>query len=336
VTSRFVQRIAALAGTARWQQALARGQHYLDLARALDRPEEIKSASRPAPTPKLEARPSRLSVTAIEDWLRDPYTIYARYVLKLAPLDAVDTPPGARDRGTVIHGAIGDFTARFAAGQPADPLNELLALGEKRFAPLADYPEAKAFWWPRFQRIAHWFVQWDAERHAGLTALHAEIKGELKFAAGTRTFTLSAIADRIEHRKDGSYAIIDYKTGAGRSEKQVRTGLAPQLTLEAAILRAGGFKSITGGSVSEIAYVTLKGGEPAGKPGDITFREGTPDTQADHALARLKDLAAKFEIETTPYLSLVHPMWTNHYGDYDHLARVKEWSLSGGGDEGEG
>jgi ATP-dependent helicase/nuclease subunit B len=27
-------------------------------------------------------------------------------------------------------------------------------------------------------------------------------------------------------------------------------------------------------------------------------------------------------------------MWRNHYGDYDHLARVKEWSLSGGNDEG--
>ena len=64
--------------------------------------------------------------------------------------------------------------------------------------------------------------------------------------------------------------------------------------------------------------MTLKGGEPPGKPSDITFKEGTPDTQADHALTRLKELAVKFEIETTPYLSLVHPMWTNHYGDYDH------------------
>jgi len=334
VTSRFVQRIAALVG-ARWDEVLTRGNNYLTLARALDHPAQVKSAERPTPKPKVEARPARLSVTAIEDWLRDPYTIYARTILRLAPLDPVDTPPGARDRGTVIHGAIGDYTELFAAKPPADPLKELLALGEKHFAALADYPEARAFWWPRFLRIAHWFAQWDGERRAGIKALHAEIRGELKFPVGQREFTLSAIADRIEQRQDGSYAILDYKTGAARTEKQVRTGLAPQLTLEAAILRGGGFKPIAAGSVSEIAYVTLKGGEPAGKPNDINFKDGTPDSQADHALAKLKELAARFEDAATPYLSLVHPMWKTHYGDYDHLARVKEWSATGGDDEGE-
>jgi ATP-dependent helicase/nuclease subunit B len=335
VTSRFVQRIEALAGKDRWMSVLTRGNNYLSLARALDAPVQVKPAGRPAPTPKVEARPSRLSVTAIEDWLRDPYTIYARYVLRLLPLDAVDTPPGGRDRGTVIHGVIGDFTAQFAAGLPGNPLKELLALGEKRFAPLVDYPEARAFWWPRFRRIAQWFTQWDSDRRGTIASVHAEIKGELKFPIGKREFTLSAIADRIEQRKDGSYAIIDYKTGAARTEKQVRTGLAPQLTLEAAILRAGKFGQLPPGSVSEIAYVTLKGGEPAGKPNEINFKDGTPDTQADHALAKLKALAEQFENAATPYLSLVHPMWRNHYGDYDHLARVKEWSLSGGENESE-
>ena len=335
VTSRFVQRIAALTGT-RWGGVLARGNRYLDLARALDHPAAVKSAERPAPKPKPEARPLRLSVTAIEDWLRDPYTIYARYILRLQPLDAVDTPPGVRDRGTVIHAAIGDYTKLFAQRPPPDPLKELLALGEQHFATLSDFPEARAFWWPRFLRIAQWFAQWDSARRASIATLHAEIRGELKFPVGKREFTLSAVADRIEQRKDGSYAIIDYKTGAPRTEKQVRTGLAPQLTLEAAILRGGGFQTVAAGSVSEIAYVTLKGGEPAGEPQEIKFKDGTPNSQADHALARLKELAARFVDEATPYLSLVHPMWKTHYGDYDHLARVKEWSATGGDDEGEG
>ena len=330
VTSRFVQRIAALAGKDRWQGVAERGEHYVALARALDAPKTVTPAKRPAPTPPVAARPTRLSVTAIEDWLRDPYTIYARYILRLQPLDEVDTPPGARDRGTVIHGAIGDYTRQFAAAPPADPLAKLLELGEARFRPLADYPEARAFWWPRYVRIAHWFAGWDLERRAGLAALHAEIRGEYKFPVGQREFMLSGIADRIERRSDGTYAIIDYKTGQARTEKQVRTGLAPQLTLEAAILHAGGFGTLAPGAVSEIAYITLRGGERPGEPAPITFKEGTPDEHAEHALTRLKALAAEFENPATPYYSLVHPMWKTHYGDYDHLARVKEWSLAGG------
>jgi ATP-dependent helicase/nuclease subunit B len=330
VTSRFVQRIAALVGKDDWKQVVQRGATYVALARALDEPAEVKPATRPAAKPPVAARPTRLSVTAVEDWLRDPYTIYARNILNLQPLDLVDTPPGARDRGTVIHGAIGDYTKAFAAAPPADAVAELIRLGEERFKPLADYPEAKAFWWPRYLRIARWFAHWDLSRRHGLGALHAEIRGELKFPVGQREFTLSGVADRIERRSDGSYAIIDYKTGQARTEKQVRTGLAPQLTLEAAILRASGFGNVAPGAVSEIAYITVRGGEPPGIPCRIDFRQGTPDEHAAHALTRLKALAADFENPDTPYYSLVHPMWKTHYGDYDHLARVKEWSLAGG------
>jgi ATP-dependent helicase/nuclease subunit B len=97
------------------------------------------------------------------------------------------------------------------------------------------------------------------------------------------------------------------------------------------MLRRGGFAGIpAGGSIAELIYVLLKGGDPAGEPKAITFREGTPDYQADRAMAKLQELAQQFDDENTPYRSLVHPMWRTHYGDYDHLARVKEWSSSGG------
>ena len=109
VPSRFVQRLAAVAGL-HWKQAVKRGDRYLAWARELDRPETIAPAPRPAPKPPRAARPQGLSVTEIEDWLRDPYTIYARHILRLKPLDAVDAEPGAAERGTFIHAAIGDFT----------------------------------------------------------------------------------------------------------------------------------------------------------------------------------------------------------------------------------
>ena len=67
---------------------------------------------KPEPKPPRAARPLRLSVTEIENWLRDPYTIYAKHILRLRELDPIDLPPGAADRGTIIHGAVGDFTKR--------------------------------------------------------------------------------------------------------------------------------------------------------------------------------------------------------------------------------
>jgi ATP-dependent helicase/nuclease subunit B len=329
-----VQRLAAVAGDAHWNAARARGEKYLHWARDLDHAGTVVPAKRPRPTPQREARPQQLSVTQVEDLLRDPYTIYARHILKLSPLDAVDTPPGARDRGMVIHGAIGDFTEFYAKGLPPDPLAALLTLGERHFATLQDYPEARAFWWPRFQRIAHWFVAWEAERRAGASELFAEVNAKLDIPLGDRTFRLTTRADRIERLADGRYAVLDYKTGATPTEKQVRTGLSPQLTLEGAILRAGAFPSIPNGiSLAEYVYVAVRGGDPAGEAKPIEFKEGDPNSHADDALARLIAILARFEDEETPYRSLVSPMWKTRYGDYDHLARVKEWSATGGVDD---
>ena len=225
VRSRFIQRLAAVAGETRWKEALTRGAIYADYARALDHPARISPAPRPQPAPPPEARPSQLSVTDIENWLRDPYTIYAKHVLRLFPLEAIDTPPGAADRGTFIHEAIGEFTKTFADALPADVAGELVVLGKKHFAPLEDYEEARAFWWTRFLRIAGWFAGWERERRAGATRIFAELSGKHAIPLGKAKFVLTARADRIERRADGSYAILDYKTGQPPTEPQVRSGL---------------------------------------------------------------------------------------------------------------
>jgi ATP-dependent helicase/nuclease subunit B len=338
VPSRFVQRLAAVAGNDRWEAALSRGARYVALARQVDESGAPNPAKRPAPVPPFEARPRQLSVTEIEDLLRDPYTIYARHVLKLAPLDVVDAAPGAAERGTVVHDAIGEFGKTYPGKLPDDPARVLTEIGRESFKPLSEYPEARAFWWPRFERIAEWFAGFERGRRAGLKKLDVEIGGRIEISFGNEAFTLTVRADRIECLADGRYAILDYKTGKPPTEPQVRAGLSPQLTLEAAILRRGGYEHIpAGGSVAELLYVRLSGGAEAGEEKPIKFGEGTPDTQADHALAELSKVLQQFADPVKPYYSLLHPMWVTHYGTYDHLARVQEWSLTGGAkDDGGG
>ena len=258
--------------------------------------------------------------------------------MRLNPLDPVDMPLSAADRGSAIHGALGEFTQTFSDVLPDDPVRALRDIGEKYFKPLMERPEARALWWPRFQRIAKWFADWEIVRRRDLDHIQAEIRGELPIPLDReRSFVLSARADRIERRNDGTFAILDYKTGQPPSGKQVRMGLSPQLTLEAAILRAGGFEGIpAGSSVSEIGDVRLPGNNPPGeqKPLELKIKQSDasqpPNDAADEARTKLEALIRAFESETQAYTSLNLSMWSNRYGSYDDLARIKEWSAAGG------
>ncbi|NGX97191.1 MAG: double-strand break repair protein AddB [Candidatus Afipia apatlaquensis] len=341
VASRFLHRLEAVAGADSWKDATDKGATYVRYANELDRPQHVMPAPRPEPKPDVALRPLRMSVTEIEDWLRDPYTIYAKRILRLTPLDPVDMPLTAADRGSAIHEALGEFTGRFATELPDDIADALRKIGDKHFAPLMERPEARALWWPRFLRIADWFSGWEARRRLDVSRVDAEIRGEIPIQLGNgRTFVLSARADRIEHRTDHTYAILDYKTGQPPSAKQVRLGLSPQLTLEGAILRKGGFETIpAGSSVSELVYVRLSGNNPPGKATVLELKVNKsdppqpPDDAADQALQKLEGLIRTFENKDTPYRSVVLPMWENRYGNYDDLARIKEWSAIGDGQE---
>ena len=317
------RRRSALGRRAHARRALSRAWPAHSTTRRRSKP-----AARAGADAAAAARPRALSVTEIEDWLRDPYTIYAKHILRLLPLDPVDTAPGARDRGTrdpCARSAIHP-TVRAGAARRADEGIDRARREAFRRA-WSIIPEARAFWWPRFR----------AHRRAGsrigtANAAPASPRCTPRSAArsvsrpATRDFTLSAAPTASSGCNDGSYAILDYKTGQARTEKQVRTGLAPQLTLEAAILRARRIRRSCR-RLDRRDRLRHAEGRRAGRQAEpIEFKDGTPDSQADHALAKLTRLAAQFEDAATPYRSLVLPMWTHRYGDYDHLARVKEWS----------
>ncbi|QFR34560.1 double-strand break repair protein AddB [Ancylobacter sp. TS-1] len=329
VPSRFLQRLAAVSGEARWRAAIMRGDRFRRLAALIEEEPASARIARPEPAPPVALRPTRLSVTEIETWLRDPYTIYARHVLRLRPLDLFDEAPGAGERGTAIHDALGSFAQAFPEALPADAEAALLALGRRAFAPLAAFPAEHALWWARFERLVPRFIAWERGRRREARRLFAEPYGRLALAGGR--FTLTGRADRIEQLREGGLAILDFKTGAVPTAKQVRTGYAPQLPLEAAMAAAGSFPDLPAEPAAALVYVKL--GTRELKETGAVDRDETAAGLAASTLERLEQLVAAFENPSRGYASLARPMFRGRFGDYDHLARVKEWSTGGEGEE---
>jgi ATP-dependent helicase/nuclease subunit B len=309
---------------------------------ALDRPATVQPCARPQPQPGLKYRPSRLSVTGIETWMRDPYSIYAQHVLKLRALEPLDADPSLADLGTVIHAALERFIGDCRDGMPADALGRLLVHGEMAFARLQDRPAVRAFWWPRFQRIAAWVVAAEAERRPLIAESYTEVHATLPIVGIEPPFELRARADRIDRRKDGGLAIIDYKTGTLPSMQDVHLGFAPQLPLEAALAQRGAFTQADGvtplqGPIAELAFWQLNGSETGGvKPIRAAGRGkqgGTDFNQlAEAAYLGLIELLRHFSREDAVYPATPMADFAPRYSDYGHLARTREWSLAGGGD----
>jgi ATP-dependent helicase/nuclease subunit B len=207
-------------------------------------------------------------------------------------------------------------------------LDRLLAIGRRRFQSVGDRPGVWAFWWPRFERVARWFVETERGRRAGIAASFGEVPGRLVVGAAAVPFELTAKADRIDVVGRG-LEIIDYKSGALPGKQDIARGYAPQLPLEAAIAAAGGFDGVAPAPPARLAYWRLTGGDP---PGEIKELEGDPAALAAGARARLEALIAAFDDPATPYLSRPSPLRAPRYSDYAHLARVKEWSAGTGGE----
>lgn len=333
VVSRFVARLAALAGDA-ILPCKARGDATRALAAALDRPAETRAVSRPLPRPPVELRPRRLSVTRIEKLRRDPYSVYAEQILRLVPLPALGAEKGVREIGVAIHAALAKFHEAHPKGPlPEDARERLVALAREELEDFLDDPSFLAFDWPSLEAGLDHALAFERERRAEPRETFVEIRGEwrLPLADGTR-FTLSCVADRIEVDATGAAFVFDYKTGTPPSVKQVGAGFSPQLTLEAAMIEAGAFEPIGPRAAAGAAYVRL-GGKDGGETKWVTFKDrGFAEVVAEHR-ANLLALLNQFRDSQTPYPPRPFVEFVSRYGDYDHLARVAEWSRDAEGGE---
>lgn len=300
----------------------ARGDRYLALARRLTRPEErVPAATRPAPVPLPDARPRKLSVTRIETLIRDAYSIYASEVLKLKPLDPLGRPPDARERGTIVHDMMVRFTERTTPWPGAGAAREILMrAADEVLAEDVPWPDLRRIWRARLERSADWFVATEEARRANGTPVAREVFGRLVIDLPGGPFAITARADRIDRLNAGGAAIYDYKTGKPPSQKQIAAGFYQQLHLQAAILAEGGFEGLPGMDTTCGGYIGLTGSK---KGGDEVILDVTPDEIAER-LEGVRMLLAAYD-SGAAFTAMGRPEMARDGGDYDHLARRREW-----------
>ncbi len=324
--SRWLLRLDALRACLN-METLAKRAPLQDWAIAIDAAGASIPCERPKPSPGGKYRPESLSISKIEIWRRDPYALYAAAVLKLKKLEPLHQEPRDADLGSIIHAALDSYLLAHGDSDPLDPRQALLDIGRTKFGDLLNRPEVWAFWWPRFQEIAEWFVKAQADRRVSIARSYTEVKAEAQFTSGRRAFTLLARADRLDIMKDGTLTIIDYKTGGIPGGVEIALGYAPQLALESMLVEMGAFDVIPEiTSVGEIVYWHLSGKDSKISDPKIDRRKLDPTILAREAESGLRCLLDHYSTDGASYIAVPDKRYQLRYNDYEHLERILEWS----------
>jgi ATP-dependent helicase/nuclease subunit B len=338
VASRWLQRLIAVGGPGLAADLRLRGKDFIDWANQIDKGPNVANATRPAPRPPAELQPKKYSFSQIGRLRRDPYAIYARHILHLDPIAPFNLDPGPAERGSLYHRIVDRFVREETMGEPHTLVTRIL---NEEFDAVVLPPHIDAVWRPRFAAVARAFVTWHLERARGVRESLTEVPASLDLNVGG--IRLTGIADRIDILPDGSADILDYKTGSTPSLKVARALLDPQLALEAAALKRGAFRGPGIREPANLLYVRLKPGERF-KAEQVNNEHaksaGTiPKSAADlgeDSLTELEKLLTGLIEGRYGFASRLIPEQERDYGgEYDHLARVAEWSSAENGGETE-
>ena len=327
VASRWWQRLEAVLAATGLNDAL-KSEVPKDIQAGLahGRLAEPMPVQPPRPCPDIAVRPRKFWATDMDVLIRDPYAIYAKYILKLRPLDEIARPADAALRGSLYHECLAQYVEKFPSGKlPENALEELEKIADDIFSAFQNNLTVKRFWRQRFTHIASWFITHEKACREHNSYSLSEKSGRILLQAPNGPITLGAKADRLDRSAAGKWSIIDYKTGLPPSSQQVQKGRATQLLIEAFIAAQGGFegqKKEADFPIESLEYWHLTG--KAAKPAEI--KNVTPeDFDLEYYFERLKALLLFFEEPESCYPSEPDSTQRPRFSSYRHLARVREW-----------
>ncbi|QDM40168.1 double-strand break repair protein AddB [Altererythrobacter sp. TH136] len=315
IASRFLLRVQALLGEL--------GDHHREadaprLAAMIDHAAPAPDYPRPRPMPTAEQRKVAISVTGLDRLRADPYQFYASSILGLPELEPLEAEPSPAWQGTLAHEILENW---HKTGRPLDEI------ARETLSAMHAHPLTRALWRPRLLNALRW-VEASVASDPSRTPVLWEEKGRMEW----RGVTLHGRIDRLDQLEDGTFAVVDYKTGKPPSGAQVERGFALQLGTLGLMVGEGAFAKAQGTasrfeywslgrsdkSDTGFGYITTPILEGAKKKG-IAAGEFLPQ-----ARRYLDDALDNWILGSEPFTARLNPDAPS-YATYDQLMRLDEW-----------
>lgn len=300
--SRWVLRFQALAQKLNKDRAEKTPKPLGNWQRILDKPDRPLVLQAPQPCPPQTVRPTRFSISDVERFFRDPYQIHAKRILKLDPLRTLNEPFAQADFGTWVHKVLEQSVLQ---DKPVETLTQT-------YLPQGLPREISALWLKSFSLFQPWIASFLQGQKSQSLETFVEKKLTHSFDIQGTTYELVGKADRIDRLMNGTYEIIDYKTGTPPPKASVLKGEAPQLPLLAYLFE----KNIPHAHVSKLTYVGL-----TGQKTQSIICENLAEDTAQRLFETLEHYHnPRHAYGVNPYEALQDP-----FNPYAHLERTVEW-----------
>ena len=288
--SRFLSRVRVAIGE------IKTGDDILQSVREMDNV-EYKPLDYSSPTPPIDK--SDVYVTEIELLIHNPYAFYVKHILRLKKTDDYWVLPDARNFGNLVHDVIENAT-----DFNAEKL--VLEMDARAKSVLPNDSILFYFWHKRFCEIARFTEEFFKDKKIQ----YKEILGSVNIAGRNVRARADIIWDGV---------VMDIKTGAAPTKKQLMEGMMPQIALEGFIMQNGGFpiKMKDVSVVPVLQFLQLKNGDLD----LIEYRDDEAQTMIDNTVQKVRELFGQYSADKVAEYEYRESIGAK-YHEYDDLARV--------------
>ena len=262
--------------------------------------------------------PDTISASSLELLIRNPYGFYLYRILHLAKFKYLYEINLVNEFGNFIHKVIELYTKNFITASREILYKNFINIAQN-ILDEEDYV-FRDWWLHKIYNLALEFIDFDLERRIDGTSIFSEKKGlaSIKLSNG-KIQNISAIADRIELCANNIVHILDYKTGSIASKKDIDSGVAIQLIVNAIIAYYGGFDDIPKAKYVKLYYVKIANNLPYIKLIPIEISKEDIEKH-ENAMSQFFALVTSDEAN---FVAHPNSLYSPKYDDYKHMARLQ-------------